>query len=143
MASVAFDTLRFSQRLSEAGLGPAQAAGVAAATAEAIGELVGQLATRHDLALLRAEMHGEMGKLRGEMATSREELRGEMAMLREELRGEMASLRQDMASLRQDVDGLRREARADLAQLELRMTVKLGTMMAGAVAITAALARLL
>jgi len=132
MASVAFDTLRFSQRLSEAGLGPAQAAGVAAATAEAIGELVGQLATRHDLALLRAEMHGEMGKLRGEMAT-----------LREELRGEMASLRQDMASLRQDVDGLRREARADLAQLELRMTVKLGTMMAGAVAITAALARLL
>jgi hypothetical protein len=114
MASVAFDTLRFSQRLSEAGLGPAQAAGVAAATAEAIGELVGQLATRHDLALLRAEMHGEMGKLRGEMAT-----------------------------LREDVDGLRRETRADLAQLELRMTVKLGTMMAGAVAITAALARLL
>jgi hypothetical protein len=125
MASVAFDTLRFSQRLSEAGLGPAQAAGVAAATAEAIGELVGQLATRHDLALLRAEMHGEMGKLRGEMATLRNELRGEMA------------------SLRQDVDGLRRETRADLAQLELRMTVKLGTMMAGAVAITAALARLL
>jgi hypothetical protein len=70
------------------------------------------------------------------MAVLREELRGEMATLRNELRGEMASLRQD-------VDGLRRETRADLAQLELRMTVKLGTMMAGAVAITAALARLL
>jgi len=117
MASVAFDTLRFSQRFSEAGLGPAQAAGVAAATAEAIGEFVGQLATRHDLALLRAEMHGEM------------------ASLRQELRGKMSTLRQDL-------DGLRRETRADLARLELRMTVKLGTMMAGAVALAAALARL-
>lgn len=125
MASVAFDTLRFSQRLSEAGLGPAQAAGVAAATAEAIGELVGQLATRHDLALLRAEMHGEM------------------ASLREELRGEMASLRGEMASLRHDLDGLRRETKAELAQLEMRMTIKLGTMMAGAVALAAALARML
>lgn len=125
MASVAFDTLRFSQRLSEAGLGPAQAAGVAAATAEAIGELVGQLATRHDLALLRAEMHGEM------------------ATLREELRGEMASLRGEMASLRHDLDGLRRETKAELAQLEMRMTIKLGTMMAGAVALAAALARML
>lgn len=118
MASVAFDTLRFSQRLSEAGLGPAQAAGVAVATAEAIGELVGQLATRHDLALLRAEMHGEMASLRGE------------------LRGEMASLRHDL-------DGLRRETKAELAQLEMRMTIKLGTMMAGAVALAAALARML
>ncbi|MFM8991400.1 MAG: coiled-coil domain-containing protein [Alphaproteobacteria bacterium] len=125
MASVAFDTLRFSQRLSEAGLGPAQAAGVAAATAEAIGELVGQLATRHDLALLRAEMHGEM------------------ASLRQELRGEMASLRGEMASLRHDLDGLRRETKAELAQLEMRMTIKLGTMMAGAVALAAALARML
>jgi hypothetical protein len=49
----------------------------------------------------------------------------------------------ETATQRQDVGGTRRETRADLAQLELRMTVKLGTMMAGAVAITAALARLL
>jgi hypothetical protein len=48
-----------------------------------------------------------------------------------------------MASLRQDVDGSRRETRADLAQLELRRTAGLGTMMAGAVALAAALARLL
>ncbi|MBM3478237.1 MAG: DUF1640 domain-containing protein [Alphaproteobacteria bacterium] len=126
---MAFDTLRFSQRLSEAGLGPAQAAGVAAATAEAISQLVGQLATRHDLALLRAQMHGEMASLR-------EELRGEMASLRGELRGEMASLRHDL-------DGLRRGTKAELAQLEMRMTIKLGTMMAGAVALAAALARML
>jgi hypothetical protein len=33
--------------------------------------------------------------------------------------------------------------RRDMERLELRMTVKLGTMMAGAVALTAALVRLL
>lgn len=82
---------------------PAQAAGVAAASVDAIG----QLAIRHDLALPRAEMRG------------------------------------GMASLRQDVDGSRRETRADLAQPELRRTAWLGTMMAGAVALAAALARLL
>jgi len=58
-----------------------------------------------------------------------------MASLRQELSGEMSTLRQDL-------DGLRRETRADLARLELRMTVKLGTMMAGAVALAAALVRL-
>ena len=100
MSSVAFDTLRFSQRLEEAGLTAAQAAGSAAAFAEAIGEMVGQLASKHDLDLLRQEM-------RAEHAT------------------------------------LRRELKSDMAQLELRMTIKLGTMMAGSVALTAALVKLL
>jgi cell shape-determining protein MreC len=96
MTIVAFDTLRFSRNLAEAGLAPAQADGIAAATAGALAEVVGQLATRDDLAS------------------------------------------QNLA-LRAEIAGLRR----DLAELELRMTIKLGTMMAGAVALTAALVRLL
>ena len=49
----------------------------------------------------------------------------------------------ETATLRQDVGGTRRETRADLAQLELRMTAGLGTTMARVVALAAALARLL
>jgi len=108
---VAFDTLRFSQRLEEAGLSAAQAAGIAAAFAEAIAELVAQLATKHDLVLLRQEM------------------RAEHAALRQELKSEIVALRH--------------EVKADIAQLELRMTIKLGSMMAGSIALTAALVKLL
>jgi hypothetical protein len=107
MATVAFDTLRFSQRLTEAGLTSAQAAGAAAATAEAIGDLVGQLSTKHDHAMLR------------------QELKADAAALRQEMVAELSSMRRD------------------IQQFELRMTVKLGAMIAGAVALTAALVRLL
>lgn len=107
MTIVAFDTLRFSRNLAEAGLAPAQADGIAAATAGALAEVVGQLATRDDL------------------ASQNQALRAEIAAVRHELKAE--------------IEGLRR----DLAELELRMTIKLGTMMAGAVALTAALVKLL
>ena len=107
MTIVAFDTLRFSRNLAEAGLAPAQADGIAAATAGALAEVVGQLATRDDL------------------ASQNLALRTEIAAVRHELKAE--------------IEGLRR----DLAALELRMTIKLGTMMAGAVALTAALVKLL
>ena len=115
---MAFDTLRFSQRLTEAGLTSAQAAGAAAATAEAIGDLVGQLSTKHDHAMLR------------------QELKADAAALRQELKADAATLRQEMVA---ELSSMRR----DIQQLELRMTVKLGAMMAGAVALTAALVRLL
>jgi hypothetical protein len=129
MATVAFDTLRFSQRLTEAGLTSAQAAGAAAATAEAIGDLVGQLSTKHDHAMLRQELKADAKALRQELAA-------DAAALRQELKTEVSTLRQEMVV---ELSTLRR----DMQQLELRMTVKLGAMIAGAVAVTAALVRLL
>jgi len=84
-------------------------------------ELVTKDFLRAELALTRSELHEEMadfrGEMRGEMANLRGELRGEMVDLRGELRGEIASLRIDMASL------------------ENRLTVRLGS----AIAATAAL----
>lgn len=129
MTAVAFDTLRFSQRLVEAGLTSTQAAGISAATAEAMGELVGQLATRHDHAMLRQELKADAEALR-------HELKAEFAVFRQEVRSDAAALREE---LKADVSGLHR----DMERLELRMTVKLGTMIAGAVVLTAALTRLL
>jgi hypothetical protein len=138
--TVAFDTLRFSQRLTEAGLSPSQAAGAAAATAEAMGDLVAQLATKNDLAMLRQELNGAFAAFRQEIkaenAAFRQEVRAEITAQRQEAKGDAAALRHEVAL---DIAGMRR----DMERLELRMTVKLGTMMAGAVALTAALVRLL
>jgi hypothetical protein len=69
-------------------------------------------------------------------AALRQELAATAAALRQEIKTEVSTLRQEMAI---ELPGLRR----DMQQLELRMTIKLGAMIAGAVALTAALVRLL
>ena len=129
MTIVAFDTLRFSRNLAEAGLAPAQADGIAAATAGALAEVVGQLATREDLAIQNQGVKAEIEALR-------QETRAEFAAIRAEFRAEFAAHRHEVST---EIAGLRR----DMAELELRMTIKLGAMMSGAVVLTAALARLL
>ncbi|GEM_PF-5755848 len=44
-----------------------------------------EMATKQDVALLRAEMSGLRAELRGEMATVRAELKGEMSSLKADL----------------------------------------------------------
>ena len=140
MTIVAFDTLRFSRNLAEAGLAPAQADGIAAATAGALAEVVGQLATREDLAIqnqgVKAEIEALRQETRAEFAAIRAEFRAECAAIRTEFPAEFAAHRHEVSN---EIAGLRR----DMAELELRMTIKLGAMMSGAVVLTAALARLL
>jgi len=83
------------------------------------------IATHDDLALLRADLRGEMAGLRGEMA----DLRGEMTGLRSELRGEMATLRSDV--------------RADLVELENRLQRSIVTWILAAQGVTLAATSLL
>jgi hypothetical protein len=162
MTIVAFDTLRFSRNLAEAGLAPAQADGIAAATAGALAEVVGQLATREDLAIqnqgVKAEIEALRQEMRAEFAAIRAEFRAECAAIRTEFRGECAAIRAEFqaecaairgefraefAAHRHEVSNEIAGLRRDMAELELRMTIKLGAMMSGAVVLTAALARLL
>ena len=114
--AVAFDTLKAATRLqNEAGFNEKQAHVLVATLAEGIGE---NLATKEDVAALRSEMatKEDIAVLRGEMATKEDiaVLRGEMAVLRGEMR-----------------------------ELEQRMTIRLGAMIAAAVGIIVALDKLL
>ncbi|MBL8698439.1 MAG: DUF1640 domain-containing protein [Alphaproteobacteria bacterium] len=85
MSNVAFDTLKLAKRLEEVGFAPNQAAATSSAIADAMSDLIANLATKTDIVLLRR----------------------------------------------------------DMAEIELRMTVKLGAMLAAAVGITAGLVKLL
>jgi hypothetical protein len=68
--SVAFDTLKFVEKLEDGGFSHAQAKAAAEAFADATGE---QLATKADLreglAALKADLHAEIGTLRVELGT--------------------------------------------------------------------------
>jgi uncharacterized protein involved in exopolysaccharide biosynthesis len=105
---------------------------------------------RTEMAELRAELKGEIAALRaelkGETAALRAELKDELAALRAELKSELGQLRNelegDIADLRSDSLGLRGELqvlRADMEKMELRITnaptVRLGALIAGAVAV--------
>ncbi len=85
MNTVAFDTLKLAKRLEEGGFSPGQAAATSSGIADATAELLTNVATKHDIALLKRDM-GEM---------------------------------------------------------ELRMTVKLGAMVAASIALTATMVKLL
>ena len=154
--AVAFDTLKAATRLQdEAGFNEKQARVLVATFAEGIGE---NLATKEDVAALRSEMatKEDVAVLRSEMATKEEvaALRSEMATkedvaaLRSEvtiLRSEMAT-KEDVAALRSEVAALRSEMpilRGEMRELEQRMTIRLGVMIAAAVGIIVALDKLL
>ena len=71
MPAAAFDTLRLARRLQGLGLPPGQAEGFAEAFADT---MVTELATKSDLAELRAEFRLECERLRTDIAASRADI---------------------------------------------------------------------
>ena len=95
---VAFDTLKASRRLRDAGFEEKQADALVNAFAEDIGA---NLATKDDIALLK----GEIASLRRDMTSGFESQRKDMTTgfesQRKDMTTEIASVRQDMALLEQ------------------------------------------
>ena len=78
MQATVIDTLRYANRLKDAGVDGVQAEAMAFAINDG---LVSRLATKDDLNQAVGELQGELGELRGELG----ELRGELGELRAEL----------------------------------------------------------
>lgn len=146
--TAAFDTLKAATQLQEAGFEEDKArALVSTFFAQGMFE---NLATKQDLAALAtkeelASLRGELGLLRAEVATlaTREELTG----LRSHMDQTATSLRGDMdqtaASLRGDMREMAAGLRAEVSKVQERMTVRMGTAIAAAVAILVAVDKLL
>jgi len=106
MPTVTFDTLKFANQLKTAGVPVTHAEAEAKALSEVFETNLGELATKEDL---RHEIDG----LRHEMKELETGLRHEVKELETGLRHEIGDLRKDMDT--------------KLEKLELRMTVKLGS----------------
>ena len=89
-------------------------------------------ATKEDLRETELRLQLEIEKVRGET----EKLRGET----EKLRGEIEKTK---AQLQADISQLRIDTARDLRELEMRMVIKLGGMLAACVAATAALLKIM
>ena len=138
--SVAFDTLRAARRLrDEAGFDERQAGVLVDTFAEGMTET---LATKADVEALRGDLEKTEASLRGDLEKTEASLRADLEKTEASLRAELGVLRGDLekteASLRADLGLLRGQMR----ELEQRMTIRLGAMMVGAVALIVALIKL-
>lgn len=111
----AFDTLKFTQRLEQVGVGRDQAVAHAELARDMI---LADTATKADLAALETA-------------------------LKAEITGVRTDTRADVSNLRTDIQTMKREFEGSLRELELRITVKLGAIIAAAVAAIAALQKFL
>ena len=124
MPAVTFDTLKFANQLKTAGVPVIHAEAEAKALSEVFETNLGELATKEDL-------HHEIDGLRHETKELETSLRHEMKELetglRHEIRGLETSLHHEMSDLRKDMDIRFAGVDTKLEKLELRMTIKLGS----------------
>ncbi len=119
MTSIAFDALKFSKRLVEAGFTEQQAEALAAAEAEIIEN---NLATKRDLKELEVALKRDFKELETTLKRDSKELE---------------------TTLKRDIEELKANLTRDMKDLEYRMTIKLGAMLAVAVGAMAALEKIL
>ena len=98
-----FDTLHAAKTLAQAGFAPPQAEAITDTIRAAFTDSV---ATKADIAELRADMAALRTELKGDIAELRTELKGDIAELRTELKGDIAGLRTDMAGLRTEIQAV-------------------------------------
>jgi len=111
MAAVTFDTLKFVETLKEAGVPETQAKAFSTAVQES--HEAADLVTKADLREYESTIRGDLEKLETG-------LRHEIRDLRHEMKELETGLRHEMGDMRKDID-------AKLEKLELRMTIKLGS----------------
>ena len=128
--AIAIDTLAYARRLREAGFSEQQAEAQADALAAAMTDT---LATKQDLRELETRTSAEFAVVRHEMAA-------EFAAVRHEMAAGFADIRHDMRELE---TRMRAHADTGLADLERRMTMRLGGMMVGGIGLVSMLVKIL
>lgn len=123
MPSIMFDTHIFVKKLISVGFSEIQAE----ALAEEQGKLIeDKLATKQDVWLLREDMEAFKIAIRQEIENFKIELRQEMESFKVELRQEMESFKKD---IHHELTSFKQEFSHSMKELELRMTIKLGSML--------------
>ena len=115
MQAKVIDTLRYANRLKDAGVEGRQAEAMALAISD---ELVSGLATKTDLNNAVGELRGELRELRGELDTAVAGLRGELDTAVAGLRGELGSA---VGGLRGELDSAVGGLRGELGELRAEL----------------------
>ena len=116
---MAVDTHKAVKKLKEVGFDEAQAEAVVRMVGEAFDDSV---ATKADIVTVRADLSTQGAEVRGEI----QEVRGEIQEVRADLSTQGAELRGEIREVRTELRAESKAIRAELRELEQRMTIKLG-----------------
>ena len=157
--AIAFDTLVYANKLKSVGFTEAQAEALAESQAQLIES---RLATKQDIELVRRDMKELEASLKRDMKELEASLKRDMkeleASLKRDMKGLEASLKGDMkgleASLKGDMKGLEASLKGDMKasdvslkrdmkEMEMRLTIRMGILIAASIAIVSTLVKLL
>ena len=119
------DTLQIVKRLKEAGFAEPQAEAVTTVLRDAREADLSQLATKTDLEFHRQATKADLDTLRHELKSDAESLRHELKSDADALRHELKS---ELDAHRQATNADFAAVRAELRELEQRLTIRLGSM---------------
>ena len=151
MATIAFDTLKYSKRLKDAGVPDKQAEAEVEALAEALEVNLKDLPTKDDLTRETGLLRRDLKELETSLKRDMKELESSLKRDIKELEGsQKRDLKELETSLKHDLteseSRLKHEnglMRLEMRDIERRMTIKLGGLMVVAVGAVATLVKLL
>ena len=141
MVAPLFDTLKYVERLKDAGVPETQAKAEAEVLRDALSEsLVTVLAGKEDIRIAKEELQGEIravkDQLQNEVRAVKKELHSEIRAVKEELQSEIRAVKEELQSeiraVKEDVRTLQEETRAiraDMKAMEMKLTIRTGGMM--------------
>ena len=129
MTALAFDTYKAVKALREAGADEALAEAVVATVGDAIG---GNVATKADLAEVKAE-------LKSDIAVVRADLKSDIAAVKADLKSDIAAVKADLAEVKAELKSDIAAVKTDIAEVEARLYRHLWMMAAGIVGLTVSL----
>ena len=140
MAAIAFDTLKYSKRLKDAGVSDKQAEAEAEALAEALEVNLKDLPTKDDLTRETGLLRRDLKELETSLKRDIKELEGSQKRDLKELE---TSLKHDLTESESRLKHENELMRLEMRDIERRMTIKLGGLMVVAVGAVATLVKLL
>jgi gas vesicle protein len=111
-AAVIFDTLKFADRLKEAGVAPPLAEAQARAFSEALGET--DVVTKADLQVAKAELQADIWATKSEVRATRSDLQAEIQTTKSDLQAEIQTTRSDLQA---EIQTTRSDLQAEIQDL--------------------------
>ena len=138
MNAVAFDTLAFSKRLQKAGVPPIQAEAHASAQSDLLAHhLLNAVATKSDLAEVKAELKTDLAEVKAELkadlAEVKAELKSDLAEVKAELKADLAEVKDDLAGVKIEMKTGFAEVKTGFAEMETKLSLRM-LFMAGVLA---------